>query len=92
VVLWCDALTFVVSAISLALIKTSFNVVAGEARPKTRLRRDILDGLRYVLDQPVVRTMALFSLLANLVVAVLFPQIVFYAKEVLFASDAQATP
>ncbi|HEX6478201.1 MAG TPA: MFS transporter [Ktedonobacteraceae bacterium] len=91
VVLWCDALTFVISAISLALIKTSFNAVALQARPKTSLRRDILEGLRYVLAQPVVRTMALFSLLANLAVAVLFPQIVFYAKEVLFASDAQVS-
>jgi predicted MFS family arabinose efflux permease len=90
-VLWCDALTFVVSAISLALIKTSFHAVAGEARPKTSLRRDILDGLRYVLAQPVVRTLALFSLLANLAVAVLYPQIVLYAKQVLFASDAQVS-
>lgn len=88
-VLWCDALTFVVSAISLALVKTSFNAVAPQARPKTSLRRDILDGLRYVLAQPVVRTLALFSLLANLAVAVLYPQIVFYAKQVLAASDAQ---
>src|SRR5207248_9696441 len=52
-------------------------------------RRDILDGLRYVLAQPVIRTLALFALLANLAVAVLYPQIVFYAKQVLVASDAQ---
>src|SRR5215472_2761151 len=61
-VLWCDALTFVVSALSLALIKTSFHAVAGEARLRSSLRRDMLDGLRYVLAQPVVRTLALFSL------------------------------
>src|SRR5256714_12360023 len=88
-VLWCDALTFVVSALSLVLVKTSFNAVAPQARPKTSLRRDILDGLRYVLAQPVIRTLALFALLANLAVAVLYPQIVFYAKEVVVASDAQ---
>ncbi len=93
VVLWCDALTFIVSAISLALIKTSFNAVAPEeARPERRsLRRDILEGLRYVLSQPVIRTMALFALLANLSVAVFFPEIVFYAKEVLGASDSQVS-
>src|SRR5438270_2613018 len=90
-VLWFDALTFVVSALSLVLVKTSFNAVAPQARPKTSLRRDILDGLRYVLAQPVVRTLALFSLLANLAVAVLYPQIVFYAKQVLVASDAQVS-
>jgi Na+/melibiose symporter-like transporter len=90
-VLWVDAATFVVSAISLALIRTSFNA-AGEARTERRsLRRDILEGLRYVLAQPLIRTMALFSLLANLSVAVFYPQIVFYAKEVLFASDAQVS-
>ena len=91
-VLWCDALTFVASAISLALIRTSFNAVAPQAQPeRSSLRRDILDGLRYVLTQPLVRTMALFALLANLAVAVLYPQIVFYAKEVLFASDTQVS-
>lgn len=92
VVLWVDAATFVVSAISLALIRTSFNATAGEAQPERRsLRRDILEGLRYVLAQSVVRSMALFSLLANLAVAVFYPQIVFYAKEVLVASDAQVS-
>ncbi len=92
VVLWVDAATFVVSAISLALIRTSFNATAGEAQPERRgLRRDILEGLRYVLAQPVVRTMALFSLLANLAVAVFYPQVVFFAKEVLVASDAQVS-
>jgi MFS family permease len=92
VVLWVDAATFLVSALSLALIRTSFNAVAGEARAERRsLRRDILEGLRYVLTQPLVRTMALFALLANLSVAVLYPQVVLYAKEVLFASDAQVS-
>jgi MFS family permease len=91
VVFWCDALTFVVSAVSLALIKTSFNPVAQEGRPERSVRRDILEGLRYVLAQPVVRTLALFCLLANLAVGVLNSQIVFYAKEVLVASDAQVS-
>jgi MFS family permease len=91
VVLWCDALTFVVSAISLALIKTSFKAPVLQDRPKTSLRQDIFDGLRYVLAQPIIRTLALFSLLAGLATAVLYPQIVFYAKQVLFASDAQVS-
>src|SRR2546423_5009046 len=88
-VLWSDASTLVVSAMSRALVKPSVSAVAPQARPKTSLRRDILDGLRYVLAQPVIRTLALFALLANLAVAVLYPQIVFYAKQVLVASDAQ---
>ena len=92
VVLWVDAATFLVSALSLALIRTSFNAVDREARPEKRsLRRDIVEGLRYVLAQPVIRTMAIFSLLANLSVAVFYPQIVFFAKEVLIASDAQVS-
>ena len=92
VVLWVDAATFLVSAISLALIKTSFNAVQGKVQSEKRsLGRDIVEGLRYVLAQPVVRTMALFSLLANLSVAVFYPQIVFFAKEVLVASDAQVS-
>ena len=92
VVLWVDAATFIVSAISLALIRTSFNAAPGQARPERRsLRKDIVEGLRYVLAQPVIRTMAIFSLLANLAVAVFYPQIVFFAKEVFVASDAQVS-
>jgi Na+/melibiose symporter-like transporter len=55
------------------------------------VRRDILEGLRYVLAQPVVRTLALFCLLVNLAVGVLNSQIIFYAKEVLVTSDAQVS-
>lgn len=91
-VLWIDAATFIVSAISLALIRTSFNAVDREAQPEKRnLWRDIVEGLRFVLAQPVIRTLALFSLLANLAVAVFYPQIVLFAKVVLAASDAQVS-
>lgn len=82
---------WIFSALLLTLIKTSFNAGASPNHPETTLRRDIFDGLRYVLAQPVVRALALFSLLTNLAIAVVYPQIVFYAKQVLFASDAQVS-
>jgi hypothetical protein len=81
VVLWVDAATFLVSAMSLALIKTSFNAVDREVRVEKRsLRRDIVEGLRYVLAQPLVRNMAIFSLLANLSVAAASPWAAFQAR------------
>src|SRR6266700_5407263 len=48
-----DALSFLVSSFSLALIRISFNT--GEKREPTSIRRDVIDGLRYVLGHPVLR-------------------------------------
>src|SRR5512132_413904 len=48
-VLWVDAASFLVSAGTLVLIGTSFNTARPEGEQPRALRREVLDGLRYVL-------------------------------------------
>lgn len=56
-VLLIDAATFVVSACTLLSIRRSFNVGTDqkERHSLAELRRDIAEGLRYVLGHPVLR-------------------------------------
>jgi hypothetical protein len=85
--LWCDAASFLVSAGSLMLIKTSFNAVA--RKDATSIRQDIVEGLRYTLTHPLVRWLVLMSFFANLIVPAIYIQFVSFAKGVLLVSDAQ---
>src|SRR5579864_5196637 len=50
-----DAFSFLVSSFSLLLVRRSFNMKRDEAREKTSMRRDVMEGLRYVLSHPVLR-------------------------------------
>jgi MFS family permease len=84
-----DAASFLVSAISVALIRRSLNAEPGAERPRTSVRQDIAEGLRYVLRQPVVRNIALLAALANFVLTTRGAQAVLFAKQQLHASDAQ---
>jgi MFS family permease len=86
--LFGDALSFLISAISLVFIRAKFTSTAG-VQPATSLRTSIGQGLRYVLDHPVVRWSTLIALLLNLIQPVIFAQFVLFAKEMLRASDAQ---
>lgn len=85
--IFLDAMSFLVSVASLAVIKTSFN--AKRDRPKTRLREDIVEGLRYVLGHPVLRNISAMMALVNFVSATVGSQSVLFAKERLLATDAQ---
>ena len=86
-VLYIDAASFLIAAGALVLIRTSFNAV--EQRAPTSLRRDIVEGLRYVLGHPVLRLISLMMALVNFVGASIGAQIVFFAKQHLSASNAQ---
>ena len=86
-VFWFDALSFLASAGSLALIRRRFN-----AEPDGQRRwigRDIGDGLRYVLGHPVLRSISAMMALINLVASTTYAQLVLFAKQRLDASDAQ---
>lgn len=85
--LW-DALTFVLSAISLLLIKRSFNA-EGKARSQQGILHDTWEGLRYVLRHPVLRNISLMMALVNMVNIAATAQLVLFAKERLQASDSQ---
>lgn len=85
--IFLDATSFLVSIGSLALIKSSFNVKRD--RPKTKLREDIVEGLRYVLGHPVLRNISAMMALVNFVSATVGSQSVLFAKERLLATDTQ---
>ena len=82
-----DAVSFLISASLLARITTSFNVAT--TREPTTLRRDIAEGLRYVLHHPVLRSIAAIAALINFVVVTIGTQTVLFVKEWLQASDPQ---
>jgi predicted MFS family arabinose efflux permease len=85
--LLCDALSFLISAGSLATIRTNFNLA--EKQEATSIRQDIVEGLRYVLTHPVLRWLLYLSILANLVVPTIYAQFVVFAKQGLGVSDTQ---
>jgi MFS family permease len=82
-----DASSFAISAAGLALIRTRFNA-AGRAAP-TRIREDIVAGLRYVLGHPVLRAISLMMAMVNFFAATIGAQLVLFAKSQLAANDTQ---
>jgi len=89
-VLTINTVTYGVSALALVLIRRSFND-APVARADSSLRRDIGEGLRYVLGHPVLRAISIMMLLVNFVMTTQSAQLVLFAKERLAASDAQVS-
>ncbi|HSO51419.1 MAG TPA: MFS transporter [Actinomycetes bacterium] len=87
-VLLVDAASFLVSAVALATIGRAFNAPREEG-PRRAIRKDIVDGLRYVLGHPVLRNISAMMALINLVGATVYTQLVVFAKRQLEASDSQ---
>ena len=85
--LYVDAASFLVSAVALGLIRRPFNPPL--ERPRTSIRQDVVEGLRYVLRHPVLRNISAMMALVNLVSVTAFAQLVLLAKERYAASDAQ---
>jgi len=83
-----DALSFLISAASLACIRAEFTSASND-QPSVSLATSIGDGLRYVLNHPIVRWSTLIALLLNLILPAVFAQFVLFAKEVLSASDSE---
>jgi MFS family permease len=85
--LYVDAASFLVSAVALGLIRRPFNPPL--ERPRTSIRQDVVEGLRYVLRHPVLRNISAMMALVNLVSVTAFAQLVLLAKERYAVSDAQ---
>jgi MFS family permease len=83
-----DALSFVVSAGSLCLVRRSFNT-ADVVRAATSLRADIAEGLRYVFRHPVLRAISLMMLLVNAISVTIPAQLVLYADHQLGAGESR---
>ena len=84
-----DAASFAVSAISLALIRGSFNVASEEPKEATTILHDVREGLGYVLSHPVLRNISAMMALINFVGAGAFAELVLFATERLDASKFQ---
>ncbi len=84
-----DASSFLISALSLGIIKTSFN--SSKRETKTSLGQDVIEGLRYVLRHPVLRNISLMMAMVNFVATTTYAQLVLFAKEQLAANDTQVS-
>jgi MFS family permease len=84
-----DAGSFAVSALSLALIRRSFNVASDEPKEATTILHDVREGLRYVLSHPVLRNISAMMALINFVGATTYAELVLFATERLDASKFQ---
>jgi predicted MFS family arabinose efflux permease len=77
-----DSASFVISALSLSVIRGSFNAPAeGEPKEATTILHDVREGLRYVLGHPVLRNISLMMALINFVGATTFTQLVLFAHD-----------
>jgi MFS family permease len=85
--LFFDAASFFVSALTLSLIRRSFN--SEEQREKTSVRQDIIEGLRYVLRHPVLRNISAMMALVNFIATTAGTQLVLFAVVRYQASGAQ---
>lgn len=83
-----DAGSFLISVLSLTLIRTSFNQAGGE-RERTQIMRDVVEGLRYVLSHPVLRNISAMMALVNFVATTAGAQLVLFATVRLHASYSQ---
>jgi MFS family permease len=84
-----DAGSFAVSALTLMLIRASFNAPSADAKEATTILHDVREGLRYVLAHPVLRNISLMMALINFVTATTWAQLVLFATERLDASARQ---
>jgi MFS family permease len=84
-----DAGSFAISALLLALIHRSFNVVSDEPKETTTIFYDVKEGLRYVLAHPVLRNISIMMALINFVGATTYTQLVLFADQRLDASARQ---
>jgi MFS family permease len=88
-VLAVDAGSFAISALSLSLVRGSFNAAGDEPKERTSILHDVREGLRYVLSHPVLRNISLMMALINFVGATTYAQLVLFASERLDASKRE---
>lgn len=88
-VLALDAGSFAISALSLSLVRGSFNVATDEPKERKSILQDVQEGLRYVLSHPVLRNISFMMALINFVGASTYAQLVLFGSERLDASKRE---
>jgi MFS family permease len=81
-----DAATFFVSAISIGAIARELHL---PRQGSFDVRRDVAEGLRYVLRHPVLRNISAMMALVNFVTNTAFAQLVLFAKVRFAATDSE---
>jgi MFS family permease len=84
-----DAGSFAISAVSLSLIRSSFNAPSDKPKEATTILHDVREGLRYVLSHPVLRNISVMMALINFVGESTYAQLVLFADQRLDARDAK---
>ncbi len=84
-----DAFTFLVSALVLGLIRSDLRAEGGGEGFLRSFRREVVEGLGYVLRHPVLRNLCLMMALVNGVGYNAYAQLVLFAKQRFDASDTQ---
>ena len=84
-----DALSFLLSATSLALIGISFNRTESEQKQRTSIGSDVIEGLRYVLRHPVLRNISIMMALVNFVFSSVAAELVLFTKVQFHANNTQ---
>jgi predicted MFS family arabinose efflux permease len=84
-----DAGSFAISALSLSLVRSSFNVASDTVKEATTILHDVRAGLRYVLSHPVLRNISLMMAMINFVMSTTFAQLVLFAHDRLGASPRE---
>ncbi len=74
-----DAASFVLSTVSLVLIRRSFNPSSSNQDAREPLHRTIVEGLRYVLGHPVLRAISIMMALINFFGTTVRTQLVLFA-------------
>jgi MFS family permease len=84
-----DALSFLLSALAVSLIRIRLDVVNEEHHRPNGLLKEVAEGLSFILGHPVLRSTCCLMALVNGVGFTVYAQLVLYAKERLGASDTQ---
>lgn len=64
--IFADAASFAVSVLSLLAIRKSFSATEGAGMARSGMMKQISEGLKYVWDNTLIRTISLFALAGNL--------------------------
>jgi len=86
-VMFVDAASYVIAALSLAWVHGTFNA-SNEPR-RTSVRQDVMEGLNYVVRHPVLRNISIMMALVNFVGSTVFAQLVLFGKLRLHATNTQ---
>ncbi len=82
-----DAGSFLVSAVTLSLIASTFNLA--EKREQKRIWSDVAEGLRHIFRHPILRIIPILLVPVNFSSSIAASQLVLFSERQLHATDTQ---